>query len=780
MSATSDTRLGTTLAGYRIERLLGRGGMSVVYLAEDMRLGRRVALKLIAADLCSDPRFRERFLRESRIAASLDHSNVIPIYEAGEADGALYIAMRYVDGTELKSVIARDGALDPDVALDLLGQAAGALDVAHARGLVHRDVKPANVLLADEDGSGPRHVYLADFGLTKQASSESGLTETGQFVGTADYIAPEQIEHGDVGAWTDVYALACVLFECLTGEPPFRRDALMSLLWAHVHDPPPAASERRSELPRELDAVIARGMAKAPRERYPTCGALVAAAREALGFDAPTKVPRTLGRISRRPALVLAGLALAAAAAAAALGVLLLGRGEDAAAEPTTTPGVDSLQRIDPATGLLAATVPLGSSVRRVAVGGRSVWALDVASRYRRVDRATNSLAGTGTTAGVPSGIAVGFGSVWIANRDGPTATTGTVTQVDPRSGRATRVIPIPVSQRVPNEPTFADVVADPASGALWVAAPFELALKRIRPRLGSLVATVPVGATTPRRLAVGGDAVWATTAFGAVRVDPARNTVTASVRLPFDPRDIAVGGGAVWIANGTGNSIWVVDPATARVVDRIAVGVEPMGVAVGAGSVWVANRGDGTVSRIDPKRGAVSATIRVGGFPEDVAVGPSDVWVVTHRAFAGADDVLSEREYLDAVETISNDATGLAYAALEPLYRVLKPRVRVPADLEPVPPQLGREVVAINAAQVAALSRLEPPDRFAADHARYVAGLRRLGRLHERLAHALERRQNPTADNTTNNINTFVLELRHGLSPAFRRVVPRHPLACC
>jgi serine/threonine-protein kinase len=780
MAATSDARVGTTLAGYRIERLLGRGGMSVVYLAEDVRLDRRVALKLIAPELAADDRFRERFLRESRIAASLDHSNVIPIYEAGEADGVLYIAMRYVEGTSLKAVIARDRALSPRRALDIVGQAASALDLAHARGLVHRDVKPANILLAAEDArGGALHVYLSDFGLTKHASTDSGLTETGQFVGTAEYIAPEQIEHAEVGAWSDVYALTCVLFECLTGEPPFRRDSLMALLWAHVHDPPPAASERRRELPPAIDRVLARGMAKSPRDRFATCGTLVAAARMAVSLAAPA--PSRLERVTRRPALALAGLAAVAAVAALAIGAAVLLRDGEATAGPTTRLDLDSLQRIDPATSRLAATVPLGSSIRRVAVGGGTAWALDLGGRYRRVSVADDRSTGTGTTAGVASGIAFGFGSVWIANRDGSTATTGVLTEVDPATGRAQRVVPVSVSQRVPNEPTFADVVADPGSRSLWVAAPFELALKRVRPRLGTLVATVPTGTTTPRALAAGAGSIWATTAFGIVRVDPSRNEVVARVPLDFDPRDVAVGEGAVWIANGTGNSVWVLDPETNRVVDRIPVGLEPMAIAVGHGAVWVANRRDGTVSRIDPGRGEVTETIDVGGHPEDVAVGPGGVWVAAHRPFAGADGKLTEAEYTAAVRAIADATASLAYGAYESLYRILNARDPVPSDFEALtPPTLGHEVVAINQAQIEELSKLEPPSAFAADHDRYISGLRELGRVHEQLAGEIERVEFPNAYQTMDAINTFALRLRFELSPRFRELVPRYPLSCC
>src|SRR5439155_12415145 len=221
-----DTRIGTTMGGYHIERLLGRGGMGRVYLAEDARLGRKVALKLLDPDLAEDERFRERFARESRLAASLDHPNVVPIYEAGEHEGVLFIAMRYVEGTDLARLIEEQGALGLDRTAAILSQVAAALDVAHEHGLVHRDVKPGNILV----GRG-EHTYLTDFGLIKRREADTGLTKTGQFMGSVDYAAPEQIRGEPVDARTDVYSLGCVLYECLVGEPPFAHDPEVAVLY---------------------------------------------------------------------------------------------------------------------------------------------------------------------------------------------------------------------------------------------------------------------------------------------------------------------------------------------------------------------------------------------------------------------------------------------------------------------------------------------------------------------------------------------------------------------
>jgi Protein kinase domain len=283
-------RIGTEFAGYRIEALLGRGGMSVVYRAENARLGNKVALKLLAEELAEDESFRERFVRESRTAATLNHPNVVTIYDAGGWEGVLYIAMRLVDG-DLKAHLRREGPLPPDHALAVAAQVGSALDAAHANGLLHRDVKPANILLEPGEPGEPPTAYLADFGLTKHLESRSGITASGQFVGTIDYMSPEQIEGREVDSRTDIYSLGCVVFESLTGATPFRRETEVAVLWAHMRDDPPPLTELRPDLPPELSGVIAKAMAKAPEARYPTCRALVGDLRQALAgvTDARTR-----------------------------------------------------------------------------------------------------------------------------------------------------------------------------------------------------------------------------------------------------------------------------------------------------------------------------------------------------------------------------------------------------------------------------------------------------------------------------------------------------------
>ncbi|MEA2467634.1 MAG: hypothetical protein QOJ57_1760 [Thermoleophilaceae bacterium] len=272
--------LGASVAGYRIEAVAGRGGMGVVYRARQLALDRTVALKLIAPELALDDAFRARFARESRIAASLDHPNVIPVYEAGEDGDRLFIAMRFVDGTDLGRMLFSEGSLEPRLAAELVAQAGSALDAAHARGLVHRDVKPANLLVTGEGGARP-HVYLTDFGLARRDGSSTALTTTGQWMGTPDYAAPEQIDGDDVSPLTDVYALGCVLFAALAGAPPFGDRPRMAKAAAHLHESPPTLRSVSASVPLAFEPVVARALAKRPQDRFQSAGELGDAAMAA-------------------------------------------------------------------------------------------------------------------------------------------------------------------------------------------------------------------------------------------------------------------------------------------------------------------------------------------------------------------------------------------------------------------------------------------------------------------------------------------------------------------
>jgi serine/threonine-protein kinase len=286
--------IGAQIAGYRVEGEIGRGGMAVVYRARDLRLDRTVALKLLIPQMVRNDTFRRRFVHESRVAAAIDHPHIVPIFEAGEADGVLYIAMRYVPGLDLRALLDRDGPLPVQRVLRIAAQVASALDAAHEHDLVHRDVKPGNVLVArGTDSDHPEHVYLTDFGLTKKSLSLTGFTTVGEFVGTLDYVAPEQIAGRPVDGRCDLYSFACVVYEALAGGPPFQRDDTMELLWAHQYDQPPALSERRPGLAPAMDDVLARALAKVPEDRYDSCREFVAALRATAKGAEPGAYPRT-------------------------------------------------------------------------------------------------------------------------------------------------------------------------------------------------------------------------------------------------------------------------------------------------------------------------------------------------------------------------------------------------------------------------------------------------------------------------------------------------------
>ncbi len=287
-----DPAAGTEVAGYRIVEQAGSGGMGVVYRAEETGLGGRpVALKLLPPALAGDPDFRARFLREMRVAAAIDHPNIVPIYRAGEDRGLLYLAMRYVHASDLRRVLETEGRLDPGRTLAILDQVARALDAAHARGLVHRDVKPGNILLAPPviDGD-PEHVYLVDFGLARSDSDDRSIGGPGSFLGTPRYAAPEQAAGRPVDGRADGYALGCVLYECLTGQPPFPDGSGEAVLLAHLESPPPQVTTLRPDLPPAINQVITQAMAKAPADRFPTCRALITAARQALTQPSPRQV----------------------------------------------------------------------------------------------------------------------------------------------------------------------------------------------------------------------------------------------------------------------------------------------------------------------------------------------------------------------------------------------------------------------------------------------------------------------------------------------------------
>ena len=613
MPIGSDPRPGSDVAGYRLEELLGRGGMGAVYRAEDLRLGRKVALKLLISDLAENERFRERFLRESKIAASLDHAHIVPIYAAGEADGQLFLAMRFVEGYDLRTLIAREAPLQPRRALRLLEQVADALDAAHERGLIHRDVKPANVLIAER--SGREHCYLADFGLTKQTASISGMTGTGELVGTVAYVSPEQIRGETIDGRADVYALGCMLYECLVGEAPFARDSDVATLWAHVNEPPPSVSASRPELGREIDRVVARALAKAPSDRYATCDELVDAARAAVGASetdaAETRPFRRAPRVRVRRRHLIAALGALALGAAVAAAVVFLLRRE----EPPVAVAPNSVAVIDPATNRVTAAVPVGAKPEAVAVGLGSAWVANVEERtLTRIDARTHATRTIALPA-TPTDVAVGLGAVWVAY-----GILGELARIDPQRNAVVKTF------ELGGRGARGSVAVDVERGVVW-AAYGDATVARVNAATNDVVGTSFASAAWA--IGVGAGAAWLAnwTESSVTRLDAQTGAVVKPIQVAKGPVDVVVCGGVVWIANVSDDAVTLIDPvgSSPRTID---VGDRPSGVACGEGAVWVANRGSGTVSRIDPVTRTVSDTIEVGHAPVGIAVGEGAVWV--------------------------------------------------------------------------------------------------------------------------------------------------------
>jgi DNA-binding beta-propeller fold protein YncE len=634
----ADPRLGTRLAGYRIQALLGRGGMGVVYLAEQLGPRRPVALKLLSPQVATSEAFRERFLRESELAAAIDHPNVLPVYDAGETDGVLWIAMRYVDGIDLAGLLGREGPLEPGRALALCGQVAGALDAAHARGLVHRDVKAANILLGMEEGA-VTHAWLADFGLTRRVGGARGVTVSGQVLGTIDYVAPEQVEGGPVDGRADQYSLGCVLFECLTGEVPFRRDTELAVLWAHVHDPPPRSGQHRPDLPAALDEVIGRALAKAPDDRFPSCAAMAAAAQAALTGTAPAglrhrlrrAVERRAGRgrrsgrggLTRRSSLVLTITAAVLSAVLLVVAAVLVARDEGTPAGPTA-PAVplaaNQAVRIDPATYEPVAAVAVGTNPSAVVAGGGLVWVASRGGAVTVVDPTSNQVqetlpaSGSGPVGPGGPGLAYASGNLWVANTD---------QQQVARAALDTDATPITVGA--------SPIALAAAPDAVWVVGRAQGGglLARIDAVTNQVDPTIrlphpPTGLAVTRD----GQTAWVATAAdqAITRIDTRTGRVAGRIELPHAPDQAVFGADAVWVTSSKDDAVMRVDAAS-DTVQTIPVGNGPTGIAFGEDRVWVANGKDGTVSRIDPETNQVG-TLHLGFRPAAVAVEQGTIWV--------------------------------------------------------------------------------------------------------------------------------------------------------
>ncbi len=632
------------IAGYRIESEIGRGGMGVVYLATQAFPERRVAIKLLSPDLATDPSFRERFIRESNAAASTEHPNIVPVYGAGEADGHLYLAMRFIEGTDLRTLLEREGPLEPERATRICAQVADALEAAHERGLVHRDVKPGNVLLDVRD-----RAYLTDFGLIRRARMDTGLTKTGQFMGTVDYVAPEQIRGETLDGRADDYSLGCVLYESLVGSPPFHRESEVATLYAHLEDEPPRMSAERHDLPVAADDVIARALAKRKEDRFPSGATMVAAARSAL--TASTTKPITAATIPASPpqggempvtppgALVPDGtprrgrwwIGLVAAAVIAVIAVVAAFNvvRDDRTAEsppsspsPTVTPiPLNSVAQMDVNSGEIlrsseGLSAGFGNELPEVDFGEGGVWVLR-GQNLTHLDPADASTVGTVTIEFGGGSLDVGLRTVWVGAPPG-------VVRIDPIDDEHLRPV------RLPDTGIFLASEVTIGASSAWVAQE-NGELSRVEGSTGRIIESVDVGPSVTG-IAFGFESVWVIDELEGTltRVDAADMVVDDPVVVTGDLDDIAAGAGAVWLLDSEAGVVTPFDPIAGQLDSPIRVGLEPTDLAVGLDAVWVANHGEGTISRIDPVTRQVE-TITIGSPVAAITVDEStdSLWIV-------------------------------------------------------------------------------------------------------------------------------------------------------
>ncbi|MEN3283457.1 MAG: hypothetical protein V7607_4597 [Solirubrobacteraceae bacterium] len=563
--------IGSVLAGYRIIELIGEGAGGAVYLAEQEETGERVALKVLADQPAHDDRFRQRFLRESTIAAGLRHPHVVGILDFGEADGGVYLAMRHIEGADLRELLVRDGPLGPEEALRLVAQVGEALDEAHARGLVHRDVKPANILV-DPDGAA----YLGDFGLAKHASSPSSLTGEQSFVGTIAYVAPEQIKGEQVDGRADVYALTCVLYEALTGRTPFERESELAVLFAHLHEQAPRASDVRPELPPGLDHVLRTGTAKEPKERYASCTELVAAARGALAGERRPRTP------VRARTVALAGVVLAAAIAG--LIVAIGGEGEPAAPVHRLAVVGNGLALVNARTHTVAAQVRLPGVPSDVVFDKRSAWALlGDQQKVAQVDLRRRAVVRTVKLPFPAGGIAIGDGAVFVTERGGAPG----VARISTRTGKV---------------------------AAHWT------------------IETHGVRSSEPSGIAAGAGSVWLARGPEVVRVDADTGRVQHRFPLTITATLLQFAGGDLWAASSENGTVEKIDPAVDRIVATARLHGWLSAMTVAGGSVWVTEVPNDVVVRLNVDDASVEGQTRGAGGAESLAAAPGAVFVAGSR----------------------------------------------------------------------------------------------------------------------------------------------------
>src|SRR5437588_1554358 len=524
---------GSTFAGCRLEAVAGRGGMGVVYRGTQLVLGRPVAVKAIAPELAEDPSYRERFKRESQLAASIDHPHVIPVYEAGEWDGMLYLIMRWVEGTDLRAMLSSSGGLPPARAVRLLRPVASALGAAHQRGLVHRDIKPGNVLIAPCDDEREEDVYLTDFGIARRSASQSGMTSTGMLVGTVDYMAPERISGGKGDAASDIYSFGCMLFEALSGQLPFDRPTNVAKVFAHVNDPVPSVRTIAQEVPERLDQIVRQAMAKRPEERFSSAGALTRALGEALDeLDARERIkaePTVLDEPGAREPPTAGPTVLSGAAS-----------------EPTVHhPAVPDVATVPES----APTVPEPAPTAPTPAPG----SMAVTSLVRR--RKRRALGAASVVALVAIAVAVALASTGGGGRSGsqPSASASAAARIPP--SREIRSISSALTgpQTIALGSTPGGVSIAPA-GDVWVSLPDTGALVRVAPN--GPVTRFAVGGH-PGVVAGGPAGVWVGgSSYGSLgRLDARTGRLAAASRLTSAPTALAIdpGDGSALAADSTG-----------------------------------------------------------------------------------------------------------------------------------------------------------------------------------------------------------------------------------
>src|SRR4051794_6837954 len=607
--------------------------MGVVYQAQHVHLGRTVALKLLAPELSGNEDLRARFLREARLAAELDHPGIVTVYDAGDVDGVLYLAMRFVRGTDLAALLAQRGPLGPSETTAILEQVAAALDAAHAAGLVHRDVKPANVMIEGQ------RCYLTDFGLTKRSSSDSQqLTAAGQFLGTVDYVAPEQIEGKNVDGRADIYALGCVLFECLTGSRPYPRDSQVAVIFAQLREPPPRACELRPDLPAPVDDVIATAMAKAPAERYSSCADMVVAARDALAEPAAATVPVEIEAVAPPPAPTPpapqpspqpppAPQPEPPAGGAPNLPTAPLPQSLVAAPPPQQPqpPGPkhrSPLPFIGAALGLVVIAI---LAVVLLSGGGGEKKAAATTPQQTTPPPPTSGprVIGDPLPAGKdPVGIVIRDGALWVANES-----ADTVTRITPENGQSSTI-------------KVGDAPFDMASNStsVWSGNSADGTVTRIDTATGKRDFDAPVG-TDPFYLTAQDDFVYVSNegddSVSVLDAKTGKRAVPDDVPVGDAPRGITTAGDAVWVANsGSGSVSEIVD---GKVVKTVKTGAGASNVAFGTDAIFVSNKDAGTVSRVPVPSGSPVTSVDVGAEPAEIAFGDGDAWV----AVSGEDSVV-------------------------------------------------------------------------------------------------------------------------------------------